>query len=195
MVAGPMSAIPVFRASLVPMLVVDDERRYRAANRAACLLMRMPEAEIVKLRHDDLIAPERRPAMRERFQRLLDAGTLIGTTDFALPDGTILSVDFGAIARIAPERNLSVFLPAGWDRDAVTRAATPPAHAELTEREHEVLHLVAMGVPVDQIATQLYLSAHTVRTHIRNARIKLGASSRAHAIALAFRAGLLGPIG
>jgi DNA-binding CsgD family transcriptional regulator len=133
--------------------------------------------------------------MRERYARLLDAGTLIGTADLALPDGTIVSIDFGSVANVAPGRHVAVFLPAGWDREAVTRAVAPATHAELTGREHEVLRLVAMGVPVEQIATQLYLSAHTVRTHIRNARIKLGASSRAHAIALAFRAGLLGPVG
>jgi DNA-binding CsgD family transcriptional regulator len=53
---------------------------------------------------------------------------------------------------------------------------------------------LATGISVDEIAGEMFLSPNTVRTHIRNARLKLGATSRAHAIALGFRAGLLGPV-
>jgi DNA-binding CsgD family transcriptional regulator len=185
----------VFRASLVPMLVADDDRRYLAANRACCLLFRLPEHEVIRLCHDDLVAPERRAQVRNRWELFLKQGTLTGTSELLLPDGTLLSVDFGGVANLAPGRHLSVFLPVGWDKEAVANASTRPVPSEITEREREILRLVAMGEPVEEIAARLFLSPHTVRTHIRNARLKLGANSRAHAIALAFGAGLFSPPG
>jgi DNA-binding CsgD family transcriptional regulator len=177
------------------MLVTDDERRYLAANRACCLLLRIPEHEIIGMCHDDLVAPARRPQMRRRWKQFLEQGTRTGRSDLLMPDGTLLSVDFGGVANVAPGRHLSVFLPAGWDTEAVLSATTAPVEIAITEREQDILQLVAMGDTVEEIAGHLFLSPHTVRTHIRNARLKLGAKSRAHAIALAFGAGLLGPPG
>jgi len=55
----------------------------------------------------------------------------------------------------------------------------------LSAREREVLALLAAGESGAQIAKVLVLSPETVRTHIRNAMLKLGASSRAQAVALA----------
>jgi DNA-binding CsgD family transcriptional regulator len=185
----------VFRASLVPMLVADDDRQYLAANRACCLLLRLPEHEVIRYRHDNLLTPERLAQIDKRWKLFLEQGTLTGTSDLLLPDGTVLSVDFGGVANVLPGRHLSVFLPAGWDTEAVANASARPVQSEITEREQEILRLVAMGEPVEEIADRLFLSPHTVRTHIRNARLKLGAKSRAHAIALAFGAGLFGPPG
>jgi DNA-binding CsgD family transcriptional regulator len=70
---------------------------------------------------------------------------------------------------------------------------TTTAHAgsrhrtPLTRREREVLGLLAGGMSGAQIATQLFLSPETVRTHIRNAMGKLGASTRSQAVALALQ--------
>src|SRR5205807_8147672 len=47
-----------FRTSLVPMVIADHERRYVAANPAACLLLRLPEEKVLGLRIDDL-TPQR----------------------------------------------------------------------------------------------------------------------------------------
>lgn len=59
------------------------------------------------------------------------------------------------------------------------------ARAELTEREREVLALVARGFTDQQIARELVLSPHTVHRHVANIRHKLGAGSRAAAVAAA----------
>jgi len=58
----------------------------------------------------------------------------------------------------------------------------------LTEREREILDLLAEGLSGTEIATRLVLSPETVRTHVRNAMTKLGASTRSQAVALAVRA-------
>lgn len=60
-----------------------------------------------------------------------------------------------------------------------------PGAAALTEREREVLVLVAAGLTDTQIAERLTVSPHTVHRHIANARAKLGVRSRAAAAAVA----------
>jgi DNA-binding NarL/FixJ family response regulator len=71
---------------------------------------------------------------------------------------------------------------------AGSSAGSPP---RLSPREREVLGLLAGGMTGEQAAADLSLSAETVRTHVRNAMEKLGARTRAHAIALAMREGEL----
>jgi DNA-binding CsgD family transcriptional regulator len=64
--------------------------------------------------------------------------------------------------------------------------------APLSVREREILGFLASGESGAQIAEALVLSPETVRTHIRNAMSKLGASSRAQAVALAFQRNEIG---
>jgi len=63
--------------------------------------------------------------------------------------------------------------------------------ARLTEREQEVLNLLAEGLSQKAIAAQLYISPKTVATHIQRILSKLSVHSRAEAVALAFREGLV----
>ena len=62
---------------------------------------------------------------------------------------------------------------------------------ELTEREREVLGLIADGLTNAAIAERLYVSVHTVRNHIANLSTKLGAHSKLEALSIAVRQGLL----
>ena len=61
----------------------------------------------------------------------------------------------------------------------------------LTAREREVLVLLANGATQDGIASTLVVSPKTVATHIQRTLAKLGVHSRAQAVAVAYRAGLL----
>jgi pimeloyl-ACP methyl ester carboxylesterase/DNA-binding CsgD family transcriptional regulator len=70
------------------------------------------------------------------------------------------------------------------------RQAGSPRH-ELSERELDVLRLVAHGLSDQEIARRLGISAHTAHRHVSNIRGKLGVSSRAAAAAHAATAGLL----
>ncbi|MCK0117532.1 AAA family ATPase [Isoptericola sp. S6320L] len=79
-----------------------------------------------------------------------------------------------------------------WTRRA--RLAVPGARREsstLTEREEQVLTLVAQGLSNRQIGEQLYISTKTVSVHVSNVLAKLGVSGRAEAVAVATRRGLL----
>jgi DNA-binding NarL/FixJ family response regulator len=61
----------------------------------------------------------------------------------------------------------------------------------LTERELEVLHLVAQGLGNREIGMRLFVSEETVKSHVKTLLEKLHARSRAHAVALALRGGLI----
>jgi putative two-component system response regulator len=65
--------------------------------------------------------------------------------------------------------------------------------AMLTSREREIIGFLAKGVSGERIAEQLFLSGHTVRTHIRNAMAKTHAKTRAHLVAVATEAGEVTP--
>lgn len=69
-------------------------------------------------------------------------------------------------------------------------AAPPQVFPELTEREREVLKLIAQGYKNAEIASQLVLSLKTVRNHITNILSKLQVADRAQAILRARQAGL-----
>lgn len=66
-----------------------------------------------------------------------------------------------------------------------------PGHQDLTEREREVLGLVAEGLSNAAIAETLTVSVHTVRNHVANLSAKLGAHSKLEALSIAVREGLL----
>ena len=62
---------------------------------------------------------------------------------------------------------------------------------QLTQREREVLRLLAEGLPNEEIGKRLFISAETVRTHVRKAMAKLHADTRTHAVAVALREHLI----
>jgi DNA-binding NarL/FixJ family response regulator len=98
----------------------------------------------------------------------------------------------------------SGFVSKDWDAKDVVRAVRAvglgqtvfaPTSAQpaplLSEREREVLDLIAVGSTNREIASTLYLSPHTVKEHTSALYRKLGARNRAEAVQLAQRVGLL----
>jgi DNA-binding NarL/FixJ family response regulator len=67
----------------------------------------------------------------------------------------------------------------------------PAALAELTEREHEILRLVARGLSNAEIAGRLVISPLTAKTHVSNILRKLDCHDRAALVALAYETGLV----
>ena len=67
------------------------------------------------------------------------------------------------------------------------------ALSALTEREREILALVAAGLSNDEIAGRLVVSPATVKTHVNRAMAKLGAHDRAQLVIAAYQAGLVRP--
>ncbi len=170
------------------MLVVDDERRYVDANDAACTMLGMTRADILRRRIDDLTPPEARAQLAASWRAFLREGVRVETFAFALPSGRRVRADASGVANVGPGRHLAILVPL---RERPQGSGAPPLARPLSQREREVLRLLALGRDGPQIAAQLVLSPATVRTHVNNAMRKLGARTRAHAIALALRDGLV----
>ncbi len=78
------------------------------------------------------------------------------------------------------------------DRKAADRQVAKRGPDELTTREEEGAGaLMADGASTKRMSSELYLSEHTVRNHVRNILIKLGAHSKLEAVAIAQRRGLV----
>jgi DNA-binding NarL/FixJ family response regulator len=77
-----------------------------------------------------------------------------------------------------------------------TRESRPaPTLDVLTEREREVMALVAEGLTNDEIAERLFVSPMTAKTHVSRAMTKLGARDRAQLVVFAYESGLVRPSG
>ena len=113
--------------------------------------------------------------------------TLLGQAQREMGDTAAAAVSFAAAA--------SVFDEIGAQLDArLVYGDGKPTHPDgLTDREVEVLRLLATGLTNNEIAAELYLSAKTVSRHLSNIFTKIGVSSRAAATAYAFEHDLADP--
>lgn len=94
-------------------------------------------------------------------------------------------------ALLAPEVTRAVIARAvGAPTPPPADGGLPPAAAHLTDREVEVLRLVARGLTNDEIAAELVLGRATVKTHVSNVLMKLGLRDRVQAVVFAYTHGL-----
>jgi ATP/maltotriose-dependent transcriptional regulator MalT len=141
----------------------------------------------VKSRNDRAVAvlePALRLAAREGYLRVfLDAGSrLVPVLRQAAAQG---------IATEYVGKLLDAFREEGLLAGDPSTKAAPPVAPPLSDRELEVLRLVAAGLSNTEIAGQLFLSVGTVKRHLSNISSKLDATSRSSAVARARGLGLL----
>lgn len=110
----------------------------------------------------------------------------VGARGFVLKDAPLQDL-VRAVERVAGGEAYVDPVLAGILVGATTTSQLPT----LTERELEVLRLLADGLANDGIGAELGISTETVRTHIRNAMGKLDADTRTHAVATALRQSLI----
>jgi NarL family two-component system response regulator YdfI len=92
----------------------------------------------------------------------------------------------------AAARRESLLPPAVVEKLVAHLAEPRPVEAgRLSEREREVLALLAQGAPNKEIAVRLHIAERTVKAHVTGIFNKLGVNSRAEAVAVALRSGLL----
>lgn len=134
------------------------------------ILTRSPAAKVILISINETA---------EDIRRALEAGVL-GYVPKSCEQDTITE----AIRSVASGQN---FLPPQLTRRLTERNAV----VGLSNREVEVLRLVAKGKANKQIAAELALSGDTVKTHLTHLMRKLGAADRAHAVTLAIERGFL----
>jgi len=186
----------VFERSRHPMLIADDQRRWVTANAPACDLLGVAREEVPWHTMDEFTPPSELVRLEQQWQEFLASGEAEGWYEWYVPDRGAVPVEFSATANVLPARHLSVFIlpekaSAEGAKSALASEApwTPvvpkaKARATLTEREREVITLVASGLHNDNMAERLFLSPDTVKSHVQNAMGKLGSHTRAHAVAI-----------
>jgi PAS domain S-box-containing protein len=174
----------VFERTANPVALLDEERRVVDVNAAAVDLLRTPRVDLLGTQLREKLKPEERESADEQWRHFLRTGEYDGTRDLVRGDGTEVRVDFAArLADIAGRRMAIYVAIAGGDSEpfAIARAA---AELGLTDREREVVTLIAMGLDTGDIAAELHISPETVRTHVRNAMAKLNVHTRAQLVAV-----------
>ena len=93
------------------------------------------------------------------------------------------------VARTAGPAELSRAVVAAVEQENFVDPAVPPkgSRGKLTQRQRQILQLLADGESTTVAARQLDLSEETVKTHTKNALARLGARNRTHAVAIAVR--------
>jgi DNA-binding CsgD family transcriptional regulator len=178
-----------------PMLIADDHRRWVTGNAAACDLLGLALQEVCWHTMDEFTAPAGRLRLEQQWPAFLGGGSAGGSYELSLPERGPLTVEFSAIAHVLPGRHLVVFVaPAAAEGATVHTSpwvvvADSGRRAHLTKREREVMTLIAAGGRSGDVAQQLFLSGETVKSHVHHAMVKLGARTRAQAVALALLTG------
>ena len=203
---------PVFRGGLRALLATDPELEVvaEAADGAAAIALAVSTQPDVVLM--DLHMPDRDgvDATREILQAHPDIAIVV-LTMFDDDDSVFAAMRAGARGYLLKGTNQAdiihavhavgtggaVFGPAVAQRvlEYFARAQTRPALAfpQLTDRERDVLDLLARGLPNARIAARLSISEKTVRNHVSNIFAKLAVADRAQAVVRAREGGLGAP--
>jgi PAS domain S-box-containing protein len=179
-----------------PLTLTDAEGNILVANEAAAALLGYGRSEFQSLHILDTCPHDRASVASEVLEDLAHRGAVSALGIAKRRDGAQVVVRYAGSKLELEGRVFYVF--SSFPARVIDTASTPQArggsasrHDDITEREREILMLVGDGYENDQIARRLHLSVNTIKTYIRRALAKLGANSRAHAVALAIRRGLL----
>jgi DNA-binding CsgD family transcriptional regulator len=189
------------------ILVVDDQRRCLEANLAACRLLGLPRRAALGRAVDDFLTTGMRKRLDHVWRAFREGGGHAGPFELSSQAAEAHEVNLSVVANVLPGRHLLILAatesassgseaarPAASDvetRAARVNSATRFGRGGPTPREREVLTLLAAGATDEQIAEMLELSPATVQTHVRNAKAKLGARTRAQAVAMALQHGMI----
>lgn len=117
----------------------------------------------------------------------------MGGSCFLLKDAPAETILAGVRAAAAGESLIAPKLAASLVRRLRASGAgeRPQPRSVLSEREQEVLRLIAAGKDNDEIAAELFISRHTVKNHISSILLKLEVTNRVQAAVLAVRAAMV----
>ena len=181
--------VPAIANATVALLVVDDHCRVAEANIAASRILGLGRGEVVGRTLGELLMPSAAERLVGVWQAFHETGGHAGPFELAWA-GATSPIDISVTAQVVPGRHLVLLAPTnGAPVEAPTNGSVPKRSP--TVRERQILAMLASGNTDADIAKRLELSPATVQTHVRNAKAKLGARTRAQAVAMALRGGLI----
>jgi PAS domain S-box-containing protein len=180
-----------FRQSKNGMVLVDADRTIVDVNGSMLALLGHARAALVGHPMWEFVAggPLATPA---EWAVLLDQGRFAGEAGLLCADGGIVSVQWGASTEAVTGQRLVLFVALStsrWGRHFRPHGEPLGEPAALSDRQREIVQLVALGLSGPEIADELQIAHETVRTHVRTAKARLGARSRAHLVAKALGEG------
>jgi PAS domain S-box-containing protein len=182
-----------FRQSRNAMVLVDDRRIHVDVNGAYLKLLGYPRGRLIGEPLHRFVA-ERSRVSPEEWAAALAVGRFTGEADMICADGSRASVQWGASAEVVTGRRLVLFVvlsTSRWGEHFRRTTLSVRDEGQLSEREQQIVRLIALGSTGPEIADELQIAHDTVRTHVRNSMTKLQARSRAHLVANALGRGAL----
>ena len=180
-----------FRDSRNAMCLADEARRIVDVNGACLQLLGYRRADMVDRHMYEFVAGD--PLMtRRQWGAALARRRFTGEGEMACADGSTVRVHWGATTELVTGRRLVLVVALSVSGRGSGLRLTQPSDAggsALSEREREIVRLVALGGTGREIADELQISHNTVRTHLRNSMQRVGARSRAHLVAKALGEG------
>ncbi len=183
-----------FGQSKNAMALLDPHRRLVDVNGAFVRLLGYERTAIIGQPIRSLV--DGGPLLSEsEWKAALAEGRHTGEAKVVCAHGDRIAVQWASTTEVVTGRQLTLVVALSTSRwGARFRRSTPQGESRaLSEREREVARLVALGYTGPEIADQLQIAHDTVRTHVRNAMVKVDARSRAHLVAKTLGHGLLAP--
>jgi PAS domain S-box-containing protein len=182
-----------FTRSRNAMVLLDSGRRHVDANGAYLTLLGYRRRDIIGQPVYRFVAggPLLTPA---EWKATMMKGEFTGEGMLIAADGSSIAAQFAGTTEVVTGRRLVLFVALNTSRwgPRFRRTAIPDHEAALLSgRELEIVGLIALGNTGPEIADELRIAHDTVRTHARNAMVKVGARSRAHLVAKALGEGLV----
>lgn len=180
------------------MTLIDRDRRRVALNDAALQLFDYRSDEVVGTMAGDSIQDDDPTLVDRLWAELVRTNEVYAEHLVSHRNGKPMRVGLAAHRTTIGGRWMALlftlsarFEPDGPELIGTNNPKRSGRSSKLTAREREVIRRVALGAGTERIATELYLSPATVRTHVRNAMVKTRAHTRAQMVAIALADGLL----
>jgi PAS domain S-box-containing protein len=118
----------VFQYALDAILIANDDARYIEANPAACILLEYSRSELLALGVGDITPPAHREAFKQAWPSFMAQGTMSGEYSVQTKSGTLVQVEFRAVANVLPGEHLSILRDVTKIRAAQTSAQEQAEH-------------------------------------------------------------------
>jgi PAS domain S-box-containing protein len=176
-----------FKQSRNPMVLLDHPRRIVEANGAFLNLVGYARDDLVGKPGYGFVVGGPTLSPREWAEKLA-VGHFTGETELICADGSTIAVQWGVDEGVVTGHHLILLVAlttSRWGRHFRRPTISESEPGRLSERERDVVALVARGYSGPEIAGELHIAHDTVRRHVHNAMTKTGARSRAHLVAKA----------